>query len=53
MPRVYGSLAQLHVSEVEAIVENHVPLLELPVHETGPEDAVIGKMIAEMVPDSA
>ena len=53
MPRVYGSLAQLHVSEVEAIVENHVPLLELPVHETGPEEAVIGKMIAEMVPDGA
>ena len=24
MPRVYGSLAALHVSEVEAIVENHV-----------------------------
>src|ERR1700722_5337879 len=31
MPRVYGSLAQLHVSEVEAIVENNVPLLEVPV----------------------
>jgi itaconate CoA-transferase len=53
MPRVYGSLAQLHVSEVAAIVENHAPLLELPVHETGPEDAAIGKMIAEMVPDGA
>jgi itaconate CoA-transferase len=53
MPRVYGSLAQLHVSEVEAIVENHVPLPELPVHETGPEDVAIGKMIAEMVPDGA
>jgi len=53
MPRVYGSLAQLHVSEVEAIVENNVPLLELPVRKSGPEDAVIGKMIAEMVPDGA
>ena len=53
MPRVYGSLAQLHVSEVEAIVENNVPLLELPVHQSGPEDATIGKMIAEMVPDGA
>jgi itaconate CoA-transferase len=53
MPRVYGSLAQLHVSEVEAIVENHVPLPELPVNETGPEDVAIGKMIAEMVPDGA
>ena len=53
MPRVYGSLAQLHISEVEAIVENHVPLLELPVPQSAPEDAAIGKMIAEMVPDGA
>jgi len=53
MPRVYGSLAQLHVSEVEAVVENHIPLTELPVPGTGPEDVAIGKMIAEMVPDGA
>jgi itaconate CoA-transferase len=53
MPRVYGSLAQLHVSEVEAIVENDVSLLELPVRKSGPEDTTIGKMIAEMVPDGA
>jgi itaconate CoA-transferase len=53
MPRVYGSLAALHVSEVEAIVENHLPLLELPVRKTGPEDETIGKMINEMVPDGA
>src|SRR3984957_6465926 len=53
MPRVYGSLSQLHVSEVETIVENNVSLLELPVRKSGPEDAVIGKMIAEMVPDGA
>jgi itaconate CoA-transferase len=53
MPRVYGSLAQLHVSEVETIVENYVPLLEFPAHQPGPEDAAIGKMIAEMVPDDA
>jgi itaconate CoA-transferase len=53
MPRVYGSLAQLHVSEVEAIVENNVPLLEVPVGNSGPEDTAIGKMIAEMVPDGA
>ena len=53
MPRVYGSLAQLHVSEVETIVENNVPLLELPVRASGPEDVAIGKMVAEMVPDGA
>jgi itaconate CoA-transferase len=53
MPRVYGSMPQLHVSEVEAIVENNVPLLELPVRASGPEDAAIGKIVAEMVPDGA
>jgi itaconate CoA-transferase len=53
MPRVYGSLAQLHVSEVEAVVENNAPLFEVPVHKAAPEDPVIGKMIAEMVPNGA
>jgi itaconate CoA-transferase len=53
MPRVYGSMPQLHVSEVEAIVENNVPLLELPVRASVPEDAAIGKIVAEMVPDGA
>ena len=37
MPRVYGSLAQLHVSEVEAVVENNTTLLEAPVHKAAPE----------------
>jgi itaconate CoA-transferase len=53
MPRVQGAGAQLHVSEVDAIVENHVPLLELPVRTAAPEDEVIGRYIAEMVPDGA
>src|SRR5579862_1200923 len=53
MPRVYGSLAQLHVSEVEGIVENNVPLLEVPIPKSGPEDTAIGKTIAEMVPNGA
>jgi itaconate CoA-transferase len=53
MPRVFGSMAQLHVSEVEAIVENNTPLPELPVRAAAPEDAAIGKIIAEMVPDGA
>jgi itaconate CoA-transferase len=53
MPRVNGALAQLHISEVEAIVENNTPLLELSVPESTPEDATIGGMISEMVPDGA
>src|SRR6202789_914613 len=31
MPRLGGNGAELHISEVDAIVENHVPLLELPI----------------------
>jgi len=53
MPRVNGDGAELHVSEVDAIVENHVPLLELPVRPGAPEDAAIGRIIAGLVPDGA
>jgi itaconate CoA-transferase len=53
MPRVYGAGAQLHVSEVDAIVENHVPLLELPLRQAAPEDAIIGRIISELVPNGA
>ena len=53
MPRVYGSGAELHISEVDAIIENHVPLLELPLRGAAAEDEVIGRIIADMVPDGA
>src|SRR5271154_5403048 len=53
MPRVYGVGAELHVSEGDAIVENDVPLLELPTPRSAPEDAVIGRTIAGLVPDGA
>ena len=53
MPRVFGDGAQLHVSEVDAIVENHVPILELPVRGPAPEDETIGRTIADLVPDGA
>jgi itaconate CoA-transferase len=53
MPRVHGEGAQLHVSEVDAIVENHVPLLELPVRRPAAEDEAIGRIIADLVPDGA
>jgi itaconate CoA-transferase len=53
MPRVHGVGAALHVSEVDAIVENDVPLLELPLRAPTPEDKVIGRTIAGLVPDGA
>jgi itaconate CoA-transferase len=53
MPRVNGAGAELHVSEVDAIVENNVPLLELPIRGPTAEDEVIGRTIASLVPDGA
>jgi len=52
MPRVLGDTL-LHISEVDFIVENHVPLLEIHAPDPGPEDEKIGRLIAEMVPDGA
>ncbi|MDD5312841.1 MAG: acetyl-CoA hydrolase/transferase C-terminal domain-containing protein [Dehalococcoidia bacterium] len=52
MPRVFGD-SLLHISEVTAVVENHVPLLEMPTPEAKPEDEIIAKYIADMVPDGA
>ena len=52
MPRVFGE-ALLHVSEVDAIVENDQPLLEVVPVQPKPEAEAIGHIIAEMVPDGA
>jgi len=52
MPRIFGD-SLIHVSEVSAIVENHVGLMEIPAGAVGPADEAIGRMIAEMVPDGA
>jgi len=46
MPRVMGEGAALHVSEVHAVVENDVPLLELPVGEPNADDLTLAKTIA-------
>lgn len=52
MPRVFGD-SLIHVSEVDAIVENHVPLMETLPGPTGPLDETIGGIVAEMIPDGA
>ncbi len=53
MPRVQGDGAAIHISEVDAVVENHVPLIELPLRDAGPEDSIISEIIAGLVPDGA
>lgn len=52
MPRVFGG-ALLHVSDVDMIVENHQPIWESPPAKPDKIDEAIGKIVAEMVPDSA
>jgi len=52
MPRVHGD-AWVHVSEVNAIVEHTTPLIELPTPPIRPEDAMMGSIIAGMIPNGA
>jgi len=52
MPRVFGD-SLLHISEVSAAVENHVPLLELHSPEPKPEDENVAKNIIGLIPDGA
>ncbi len=52
MPRVFGENL-IHVSEVDSIVENDTPLLELQERPLSQKDLTIGNRIAEMVPDGA
>ena len=52
MPRVFGD-SLLHISEVDAIVENDAPLTELEYGEPTPEERIIARTIAGMVEDGA
>ena len=52
MPLVYGD-SLLHISEVDAVIENNVPLMEMTIPGVKPEDEIIGRYIAELVPDGA
>jgi itaconate CoA-transferase len=52
MPRVYGQSA-LHVSEVDAVVENDAALPELAQRPISEVDRLIGRQVAALVPDRA
>lgn len=52
MPRVFGE-SLVHVSEVGAIIENDVPLLEIIPSMPKPEAETIARKISEMIPDGA
>lgn len=52
MPRVFGD-SLLHISEVDALVENNVPLPEIVEPEIGPEDRTIATTITAMIENGA
>lgn len=47
------SAPQLHISQVDAIVENHHPLPVLPPVQLDEKSITIGNIIAEQIPDGA
>ncbi|MEL7040016.1 MAG: acetyl-CoA hydrolase/transferase C-terminal domain-containing protein [Pseudomonadota bacterium] len=52
MPRVFGD-SMIHISEVDALVENHVSLFKMPERAASEEEQTIADIIAEMIPDGA
>ena len=50
MPRVFGA-SLLHVSEIDAIVENTAPLAEVEAPGTSAEEATVAATIADMIDD--
>ena len=52
MPRAVACM-QLHVSQVDAIIENNIPLPELPKSTLDETSIIIGNLIAEQIPDGA
>jgi itaconate CoA-transferase len=52
MPRVFGE-SLLHLSEIDAIVENHVPLIEISARPPSAEEQVIARTVAGMIDDGS
>ncbi|BBM02828.1 acetyl-CoA hydrolase/transferase family protein [Microbulbifer sp. GL-2] len=52
MPRVFGD-SDIHISEVDAIVENHTPLLEFCPRPPSDQSRNIARYCSELIPDGA
>lgn len=52
MPRVFGE-SLLHVSDVDAIVENDVPLIEVSARSPSAEEETIARTVAGMIEDGS
>jgi acyl-CoA hydrolase len=44
---------QIHISDVDYVVENHTPLIELPITEPKDWERTIGSYIAELIDDGS
>ncbi|MCC5895306.1 MAG: acetyl-CoA hydrolase/transferase family protein [Alkalibacterium sp.] len=51
MPRTFGEKNTIHISQVDALVENTVELPELPTPTLSDKDLEIGKIIGDIVKD--
>ena len=52
MPRTHGT-GFVHISEVDAICENDLPLVELGDAPITEKDAIVGNIIADLIPNEA
>jgi 4-hydroxybutyrate CoA-transferase len=52
IPRAHGR-GMVHISQVDAVCENHAPLFEWPNPPITKKDQIIGKLIADRIPDGA
>jgi itaconate CoA-transferase len=50
MPRTFGECS-VHISEVDAVIENHVLLTEIPPHPPSATDIEIARLIADRIND--
>lgn len=50
MPRTFGECS-VHISEIDGIIENDTPLIEIPPRLPSPTDAKIAGLIAEYIND--
>lgn len=50
-PRTFGD-TEIHISQIDALVETEVPIFELPLSESSDEERRIGKWIAEELVDN-
>ena len=52
MPRVFGE-STIHISEIDALIENDAPLLEMPDRPASETEQKISRIIAPLIPDGA